>query len=70
MSRRCHRDVFLQGTNHNSFYSTVAMVSSHLQFERSMAYRLPCSSQIINEMLHEIHTMQKSDFLKLIIILK
>ena len=45
--------------------STRSVVSSHFKFERTMAYSV--SSQIISEIVLEIHTLQKLDFCRLII---
>ena len=38
------------------------MVTDLCRFEGSMAYSTPCYSQIISEMLTEIHTMEKFAF--------
>ena len=53
--------VFCQGKKHTSslFYSCYVTDLWH-----HLAYCMPCSSKIISEILPEIHTLEKCDFLK------
>ena len=71
MSSGCHSVKVLSTT---VGYSLVAMVTSILKIVISLMIRgeygiqcMPCSSQMISEMLPEIHTVEKCDFLKPII---
>ena len=69
-SSECHSVEVLSTTVD---YSLVAMVNVYVAFSLMIreVYGIQCmlrSSRIINEMLSEIHTLEKCDFLKSVVI--
>ena len=71
-SCRCLSDVteitFCKGTTHSSLlfhcsYGNRSMASPHLKLEENGIECMPCSPQIISEMLPEINTKEKCNFL-------